>query len=249
MKINFSKQKLEKIVENFDNSGEMFADGDRNKIKLFDVDGQILNIKSFKKPIFINQIIYKYFRKSKAKRSFENAKKLSEIGINTPKPIDYIEIFNFIGLQKSFYICEHLKVDFTLLQLMDIDDFDKKVFLFKKFARFCFELHEKGIEFLDHSPGNTLFVKNGENYDLYLVDLNRMSFGISLPFHKRIKNLRRICYSEYLVKIISDEYILHYKNSRSNDFYNELLHATNKFQTKHINKRKLKKKLQFWKKL
>jgi hypothetical protein len=40
-------------------------------------------------------------------------------------------------------------------------------------------MHEAKINFLDHSPGNTLIIKkdNGD-YDFYLVDLNRMKFEV-----------------------------------------------------------------------
>jgi hypothetical protein len=40
-------------------------------------------------------------------------------------------------------------------------------------------MHEASINFLDHSPGNTLIVKKSEGkYDFYLVDLNRMNLKI-----------------------------------------------------------------------
>jgi hypothetical protein len=58
---------------------------DRNVIKLFDLNGQTINIKSFKVPNIVNKA-YKYFRKSKAKRSFEYATILLENGIGTPQP-------------------------------------------------------------------------------------------------------------------------------------------------------------------
>ena len=242
------KQILKKIVENFDTSGEMFADGKRNKIKLFEIEGKILNIKSFKKPIFINQIIYRYFRKSKAKRSFENAKKLLDFNIKTPNPIDYIEFFNLIGLQKSYYVCEHLKVDFTFLNVLYIEDGDEKFDLIKRFAKFTFDLHEKGIEFLDHSPGNTLYVKNGLDYDLYLVDLNRMEFHQSISFEKRVKNLSRIASTEKIIRLISDEYILHYNHENKSQFHEKLWQETEKFQKEFYRKKELKKKFLFWQK-
>ena len=239
------KQILKKIVENFDTSGEMFADGKRNKIKLFEIDGKILNVKSFKKPIIINQIIYKYFRKSKAKRSFENAIKLLDLEVKTPKPIEYIEFFNLIGLQKSFYVCEHIKVDFTFLDVLHLEEGEIKSDLIRRFSKFTFDLHEKGIEFLDHSPGNTLFVKNGSEFDLYLVDLNRMEFHKSISFETRIKNLSRIASTENIIKIISDEYVLYYNHVNKSKFHEKLWQGTEQFQKEFYRKINLKKKLKF----
>src|SRR5690606_41915767 len=62
-----------------------------------------INIKSFKIPNKLNQFVYKYFRKSKARRSFEFATILLQKGIGTPAPVAFMENFNGLGLQKSFY--------------------------------------------------------------------------------------------------------------------------------------------------
>ena len=84
-------------IKMFNSSGELFGNGDRNKIKLFDLDGKTINIKSFKIPNIVNKIAYRYFRKSKARRSFEYATILLEKGIGTPQPIAFLENFNIIG--------------------------------------------------------------------------------------------------------------------------------------------------------
>jgi len=80
--INFNSSYLSQqieiinIIDNFNTSGIIFGDGNRNVIKLFDLDSVKVNVKSFKKPHLLNSIIYRYFRKSKARRSFEYANKL-----------------------------------------------------------------------------------------------------------------------------------------------------------------------------
>ena len=57
----------------------------RNIIKLFELEGKTVNVKSFKIPNLVNKIAYKYFRKSKARRSFEYATLLFEKAICIPK--------------------------------------------------------------------------------------------------------------------------------------------------------------------
>ena len=88
-------KKLELIIKNFATSGIVFGDIERNTIKIFEWEGETINIKSFKKPNFYSSFIYKYIRKSKAKRSYEFATILIEKGIGTPEPIAYFENFSF----------------------------------------------------------------------------------------------------------------------------------------------------------
>ena len=61
------------IIKKFETEGDLLVAGKRNTIKTFPYDTSVLNIKSFKIPVLINGIIYRYFRKSKARRSFEFA--------------------------------------------------------------------------------------------------------------------------------------------------------------------------------
>ena len=52
------------------------------KLKLSD---KTVIIKAFKIPNVINQIVYRYFRKSKARRSFEYATKLYQLKYKDPR--------------------------------------------------------------------------------------------------------------------------------------------------------------------
>ena len=197
------KQKLESIINNFDSY--IGGEGNRNIIKIIKYNDLILNIKAFKIPNFINKIVYNFFRKSKAKRSFEYANKLTERGIGTPKPLAYFEFKTLLFFNKSFYVSEHLDYDMTYRELtkdFNIPDYDK---ILRAFTRFTFTLHQKGINFLDHSPGNTLIKKNVDTYDFYLVDLNRMDFG-ELDFETRIKNFSKLTIYKSMVEVMSDEY-------------------------------------------
>jgi hypothetical protein len=56
----FLESEIKGFINKYETTGILFGDGKRNKIKLFDLDGKITNIKSFKAPNFYNQIIYKY---------------------------------------------------------------------------------------------------------------------------------------------------------------------------------------------
>ena len=245
----FSNQKaIFSMVENFNKTGENFIIGKRNSIKIFDFQDKKVNIKSFKVPHLINKIAYKYFRKSKAKRSFEYATILLEKGIGTPKPIAYFENYDIIGLKDSYYVSEHLQCDLTFRELVEIPDYPENDTILREFTKFSFDLHQKGIEFMDHSPGNTLIKKRNEGiYDFFLVDLNRMDFHETMDFDSRMENLSHLTPKKEMIKVMSNEYAKLYTNQTESEIFEKMWFFTNDFQERFAKKKRLKKKLKFWK--
>ncbi|MBU2951619.1 Kdo domain containing protein [Tamlana agarivorans] len=248
-RINEGFQGVEKTltnyINNFDTLGEAFGNQERNALKLFSLNGKTINVKSFKIPNIINQVTYKFFRKSKAQRSFEYAIKLLENGIGTPMPIAYYEFKTLLLFKKSYYLSAHQDYDFTYRELTFDFNIPNYESILRAFTRFTYKLHENGIHFLDHSPGNTLIQLNGGDYKFYLVDLNRMEFG-GLDFQTRIKNFARLSTHKSMVEIMSDEYA---KCSGENydKIFQLMWKETEDFQDKYNRKRRLKKKLKFWK--
>lgn len=242
-----NKDAIKDFIINFNSKGILFGDGKRNKIKVFELNTKSVNIKSFKVPNLINQVAYKFFRKSKAKRSFEYATRLMQMGIGTPTPIAYSENFSLVGLQDSYYVCQHLLTELTFRELVEIPDYPENELILRQFVNFSFQLHEKGVEFLDHSPGNTLIKKVAESkYDFFLVDLNRMNFHEKMDFEMRMKNLSRLTPKKEMVAIMSNEYAKLYPKSES-EILERMWFYTDDFQKKFHKKIRLKKKLKFWK--
>jgi hypothetical protein len=230
---------LQAIIADFETSGDPVTIGQRNVIKQFEVQGEAINVKSFKKPNTFNSFVYKYIRKSKAKRSFEYAKKLIACNILTPFPIAYIENTNACGLTTSYYISKHVKYDFDFRDLIHKPLFPNRKTILQQFTTFTFKLHENNINFLDHSPGNTLIVKKAENkYDFYLIDLNRMCFE-TMDFNKRMHNFRRLWLSKTMVKIMSETYSELYNKSYE-ETYSLMLKHSRAFQKK-VDSRKLRR--------
>lgn len=244
-----SEQDLSFFIENFNTKGDLFGDGQRNKIKLFDLNGLTVNIKSFKIPNLINKVAYKYFRKSKAKRSFEFATRLLENGIGTPTPIAYFENFNALGLRESYYLSEHMACELTYRELVEQPNYPNNETILRQFTRFTFDLHQKGIEFLDHSPGNTLIKKNGEgNYNFFLVDLNRMNFHDNMTFEQRMNNFSRLTPKKDMVAVMSNEYAKVYSDRSESEIFNQMWQSTIHFQEEFERKKRFKKTIKFWKK-
>lgn len=199
------KGEITRIIKNFKTKRDTVHE-ERNTIKDFPVGLRKISVKAFKKPNFINKIIHSFFRKSEAQRSFEHAKILLEKGIGTPSPIAYFQGSGlFIG--KSFYVSEHLDYDLTYREIIHDPDFPNRHEILKQFTRFTHKLHENGIEFLNHSPGNTLIVVNDDNsYDFFLVDLSRMKFHKKMDYQTRIKNFSKLTSDKNMVAVMSGEY-------------------------------------------
>ncbi|MNX15494.1 hypothetical protein D3C86_453400 [compost metagenome] len=247
-KYKSDENNIMQIINGFQTSGQLFGNGDRNRIKLFELNEKTINIKSFKIPNIVNKIAYKYFRKSKAKRSFEYATILLEKGIGTPEPIAFLENFSFIGLKDSYYVSEHLVTELTYRELVEIPDYPDNDTILRQFSKFCFDLHEKGVEFLDHSPGNTLIKKIDDNkYAFFLVDLNRMNFHDVMSFEQRMNNFSRLTPKKEMVAVMSNEYAKFYKEKSEAEIFEKMWQATENFQESFAKKKRLKKKLKFWK--
>ena len=239
---------LNEIFVNFNFKGKILVNGQRNAIKLFEVEGITLNIKSFKRPNLFNKIVYRYFRKSKARRSFEFASKLMEMQIGTPQPVAFFENYDFVGLKESYYACEHLENVFEFREIVQNEAFENRDFIIRKFTQFTFEMHEKGIEFLDHSPGNTLIHKNADgSYSFFLVDLNRMKFHETIDFKTRMKNLSKITHKKDMIAVMSNEYAK-LSNGDETTIFEFMWGLTADFQYRFHRKKRIKKKLKFWKK-
>lgn len=243
------EKSIKHLLEHFSVSGKKFDERARNQIKLFDFNGKTINVKSFKKPNFINKIIYRFFRKSKAKRSFEFANLLLSKNIGTPEPIAYLENYDAIGLTESYYVSEHLHYDLTYREISQDFSYPDAENILRQFTRFCYRLHEAGIEFKDHSPGNTLIKKVSENtYEFYLVDLNRMDFHEHLSFEQRMHNLRRLTPKKEIISVMANEYAQLYTQKSEEETLELLWKNTSEFQEKFHRKQRMKKRIKFWKK-
>ena len=234
------------IIENYAVKGKDYGNQDRNSLKLFDFKGVVINVKSFKVPNLINQIAYRFFRSSKAQRSFEYANILTSLGVGTPQPIAYYEYKTTLLFKKSYYISEHLNYDLTYRELTTDFNFPNHEEILRAFTRFTFNLHQKGVNFLDHSPGNTLITKTEFGYDFALVDLNRMEFK-TMNIEACIKNFAKLTTHKFMIEIMSDEYAK-CTNVNYETIFSIMWDETNRFQERFHGKRRLKNKLKFWKK-
>lgn len=230
------------LVKDFHKEGELLVKGSRNIIRTSFLNGEKVNIKYFKKPNAFNALVYSLLRPSKANRSYEYAQYLNGHGILTPQPIAYIEEKEGLGLADSYYICRHIDYDLTFRELIHNPLFPERQLILEQFTEFTYKMHENRVNFLDHSPGNTLIVKRGEgHYDFYLIDLNRMKFE-DLSIEARMDNFKKLWISKTMVKIIAAKYA-----ELSGQDYGKLrsilLEKTLAFKRRITKKKYLKRKL------
>jgi len=204
-KFNNLKDKLLDIKTVFSSSNKSIHKA-RNELKVINIKGLSSVIKSFKVPNIFNQIVYAYFRDSKAKKSYNYSLK---IGKFTPQPISYIEFYRFGLLKESYFTSEHFNYDFTIREPLLESDFKDREKIFQAFARFTLELHNSGIFHNDYSPGNILIKKEADNYIFKIVDINRMMF-YALNQEDRAKNFSKLWADNEILKTIATEYITHY---------------------------------------
>lgn len=231
------------LVMAFFGEGDLIVKGSRNIIKSNLLGTEKVNIKFFQKPGIIKSIIYSFFRSTKAKRSFDYANYLLDHHIPTPFPIAFIEERNAFGLLgNSFYFCEQIDYDFTIRELIHNPQFPERRIILEQFTEFTFKMHEARINFLDHSPGNTLIVnKANGKYNFYLIDLNRMIFE-DLSIEKRMDNFKKMWLSKLMVKIVAKKYA-QLSNQSEDKLQSILMEKTQQFKRKTARKKFLKRKI------
>ncbi len=201
----------------------------RNEIKVYDIEGIKVNLKKFCVSPIINRIFYSYgIRTPKAVSSYNNAIKMRERGLDTPKPYAYI-------LQKK---CGILNYSYLITAQDDsvkpIGHQCKDRDIIKALAKYTADMHEKGMMHKDYSPGNILYAKDGENYRFALVDINRFVFQ-NKPINRKTactSIMRAFIYDEEL-ELFTANYA-EYRNADKQSYIDEtifLRHARNKYDT------------------
>lgn len=181
---------------------EVIYGGRRNTVYRFTYRGADLTVKAFHKPRFINSWIYTTLRKSKARRSFENASRLNADCFHSPAPVGYSEERRRGRLRRSYYTCLYLPSE-------NMRHCDKKAdadALLKALAAEMVRLHRAGVFNKDFSPGNILYTRSArEGYTFHYVDVNRMKFGV-YDTRKLMRNFRALSLSREQLKILARYY-------------------------------------------
>lgn len=177
----------------------------RNELKVIKYKDLQTVVKAFKIPNIVNQIVYAYFRDSKAKKSYENAVKLKELKVNTPEPIGYIEFYRIYLFKESFFIAKKFDYDFTIREPLRNKTLENRVAIIKAFVLFTYDLHKKGVYHKDYSAGNILVAKKDDTWEFSVVDINRMEFK-PINLELGLDNFAKLWLDEDNLDLIAKEY-------------------------------------------
>ena len=143
--------------------------------------------KQFATPSLWRGIIYGWFCKSKAQRSYEDAKRIAGL---TPTPVAYREIRYTGILRQSWYVCKQSECKYTFNDLIHNKSFHNRTEILKAIGCFTAELYKRGIFHQDYSGGNILFNEDGSRIEM--IDLNRIKFYHHIPIKKGLKIFERL---------------------------------------------------------
>ena len=227
---------VQTIHEQFDKGGTVIYKK-RNEIRVFDVDGTLLNVKKFKVPFFLNRIIYTFFRLTKAQRSYLYSIKLKKKGVETPEPVAYV-IKKRRGL---IYYCYYisLQVDYNRTMFeFGKGGIEGREHILEKFTEFTANIHKAGFCHQDYSPGNILF-KEYDNGDVKfcIVDINRMRFG-NVSVSRGCSNFSRLWGQESLFRFVASKYA-ELRNADTKQCIESVMSARNKFWKNYARKHPL----------
>ena len=163
------------------------------------------------------------FLPSKARRAWDGAMGLWKKGLNTPKPVAFLERPRFPGIDRGYFITESLEGFEEIRHLLRDANSEELKNLIKSLAEFVFHVHSQGIVHRDLSDGNILVSrsKNG-GYFFYLIDTNRIRTKTRPGRMCRVKNLIRLGVPEDLQPFFLEAYIGEYPVSRGLRFWYRL---------------------------
>lgn len=177
----------------------------RNELREMEKEGIKMVVKAFRRPNFINRLVYGILRPSKAKRSYLYAEKLLKEGIGTPAPVAYYTERNGLLFDRSYYACLKSECTHTYAELMK-GDYPGQTEILKAVAQLAAKMHSKGFIHKDFSRGNILFeVKPDGTVKTEVIDLNRIRFR-QVDMEEGCRNFERLPGTPEMLRIMADEY-------------------------------------------
>ena len=193
---------IARIPSEFDEMGIVVYQA-RNTLREISCGDDRWVVKRFKSLKLFHRIVYT-LTKSKAKRSFEFARRFRENGIDTPHEVAYIEV-RCCGLVKDcFFISEKSSALTLFPELVETEYYDRN--LADCLADFFVEMHRKGILHGDPNMKNILYRRESDGVKFSVIDTNRSRFKSSLSRKECIENLKRLTHRRDLLSQIVARY-------------------------------------------
>lgn len=156
-------------------------------------------IKEYRHPSALKNFFYS-IRSSPARRAWLAAHGLMAANFLTPKPIALFEEKRFARSKKSFIIMEDISRCLPCNKYVSEnfnDPYDKtmpgkkKRFISRLAASFK-HLHDSGIYHSDLKANNIMIAELPDTWDLFYLDLDRVSFQKKITIREKVKNLSQL---------------------------------------------------------
>ena len=199
--------------------GEVVYDS-RNRVVRFAINGLSLMVKRFKRVNAVQQVVYTFFRKTKAERAFLFATEFLKRGIDTPQPVAYMEERHHGLFTIGYFVSLETPGTETSLLLREVQDYPRD--LAEAVARQVVLMHSKGILHGDLNLSNFLVTtfpspreegcpKGGMvgSYHFTMIDTNRSHFCDGYPSDNEcLKNMVRLTHRRDLYEDLVRRYAL-----------------------------------------
>lgn len=186
-------------IESLMTRGQMIHKG-RNRLCTIEIEGVMICVKAYRKPIFINQFIYRFFRKTKGLRAWQHSDILRGAGFDSPENVAYIQNNTFLGIGICYYVCLFQEGK-TLYHWGNkcLAEIQEDV---RAFAQLTARLHQAGLLLNDYTPGNILQTDTGFTF----VDTNRMLQG-NVSIKQGLKNIAKLWMQPEVADFLAQEYL------------------------------------------
>ena len=192
---------------------QLFAKGEgralyhgRNEVRRMEHDGRVFIVKRYKKVNPVQQVVYTFFRKTKAERAFRYAQEFRKRGIDTPREIAYIETFAHGLFTVGYFVSEECTWPDAAPALREATYFDRP--LGRAVMEHIALMHSRGILHGDPNLTNFLYRQRQEGtYDFCMIDTNRSHFTDGMPTDGQcLQNLVRITHRRDLYEYLIGQY-------------------------------------------
>ena len=163
----------------------------RNAIRQYELGEDSVVVKQFTLPISFNRVVYRWWRKSKAQRSYEYAMQLRALGVGSPEPLGFCDTGSLCKIGYCYYVSRASKLRYDFRDAVNGTQPDETKIL-RAIAETTARMHEGGFWHKDYSGGNILWDRIDEDGNIVnipadaqkiygiaieLIDLNRMRLG------------------------------------------------------------------------
>lgn len=171
----------------------------RNRLCTIQIDNIKICIKEYRKPLFFNQFIYRFFRKPKGLRAWQHANILRDAGFDSPENIAYIQHNTCLGIGICYYICLFQEGQ-TLYHWgeQSLATIQTEV---HELALLTARLHNAGLLLNDYTPGNILRTASSFAF----VDTNRMQ-KTTITLKQGLQNMAGLWMQPDVADLLTQQY-------------------------------------------